>query len=346
MIFRRPSATRAVDAFEQALDAREPGRAGQAFDDLGRALARAGAKERAAAGPRLAALIDRLSPEPGAALAVLVGACVEGGADPLACAGPVLAGLRAALTHAVAFAEHWPQDAEEDLQAPGEEIPDEVLALLGDGPEPFLRAASWASLPGWEQAATAVLIHPEVRRSLTDRDELPGLTARLAGFLGETTCLTAALSLLDDEPLLVLDRVGGAGFRLRMSGIADNFQLHTLLAGVLIGGGHLPGTAPSPDAVAAYLGTGRSDRRPAVTGSFNLVAADGSWIWNEGTPRDIPVVDGIRLLVLDPPSYPRTWAAGAMFPAMRAELVLEEVLAPQEAARHLAAVRPATSYGG
>jgi hypothetical protein len=67
-----------------------------------------------------------------------------------------------------------------------------------------------------------------------------------------------------------------------------------------------------------------------TTGSFNLLAPDGTWVWNEGTPTDIPVVDGVRLLVLDPPPYERSWPAGRFFPHMTGDLVLERVLGEEE----------------
>ncbi|MFC7868074.1 hypothetical protein ACFU5B_30195 [Streptomyces murinus] len=73
-----------------------------------------------------------------------------------------------------------------------------------------------------------------------------------------------------------------------------------------------------------------------TTGSFNLVSPTGEGVWNEGTPADIPVVDGARLLVLDPPPYQRSRPAGRLFPHMSGDLVLERVLAPGAAARLLA----------
>ncbi len=73
-----------------------------------------------------------------------------------------------------------------------------------------------------------------------------------------------------------------------------------------------------------------------TTGSFNLVTPSGAWVWNEGTPSDIPVVDGVRLLVLDPPPYERSWPAGRFFPHMTGDLVLERVLGEEEAGRLLA----------
>ncbi|WP_343335986.1 hypothetical protein [Streptomyces sp. SUK 48] len=146
-------------------------------------------------------------------------------------------------------------------------------------------------------------------------------------------CLHHALLVLDDEPLIALDRATGTGFALRMSGLGDNFPLHTLLADVLIGGGHLPGRAPAVEEAAVCRD---QPGQVHTTGSFNLVAPTGAWLWNEGAPADIPVVDGARLLVPEPPPYQRSRPAGRFFPHMTGDLVLERLLAPEEAGRLLA----------
>jgi hypothetical protein len=52
-----------------------------------------------------------------------------------------------------------------------------------------------------------------------------------------------------------------------------------------------------------------------TTGSFDLVGVDGELIWNEGRPADIPVVDGVRLVVLDPPTTGGTGPRAASSPA-------------------------------
>jgi Phosphotransferase enzyme family. len=65
-------------------------------------------------------------------------------------------------------------------------------------------------------------------------------------------------------------------------------------------------------------------------GTFDLATPDGAWIWNEGTPGDIPPIDGVCLLVLDPRPYERHWPAGRFFPGIRADLVLDRVLSPQQ----------------
>ncbi|MEV5145407.1 hypothetical protein AB0L14_13410 [Streptomyces sp. NPDC052727] len=59
-------------------------------------------------------------------------------------------------------------------------------------------------------------------------------------------------------------------------------------------------------------------------------------MWNEGTPSDIPVVDGVRLLVLDAPPYERSRPAGRFLPHMTGDLALARVLGEEEAGRLLA----------
>ncbi|WP_354604817.1 hypothetical protein [Streptomyces panacea] len=90
----------------------------------------------------------------------------------------------------------------------------------------------------------------------------------------------------------------------------------------------MPGDSPTAEAIAMCRD---KDGQTLTVGTYNLSAPDGSWIWNEGTPSDIPVVDGARLLVLDPPPYERSWPAGRYFPGMSGDLVLERVLGRDEA---------------
>jgi hypothetical protein len=155
------------------------------------------------------------------------------------------------------------------------------------------------------------------------------------------------LNVLDSESLLVLHVGQKKGFDIRISGIADNFQLHTLLAGALIGPpskGWVEGEAPSPRAVAqcrdAELNKSGGE---IVTGAFNLcnwtaLRPDGSlhegtgdgasahWIWNEGWPSETVPFEGRRVVLLGDPSYSRTWRAGRQFKGMPGELLVERIL--------------------
>jgi hypothetical protein len=340
-IFESRFAT-AVGELEAVVAARDSGRTERGFDKVCRLLPRCSAAESAAAGPRLAALLPDMPVWPRGQLAVMAGACVERGADVIACAGPIVSGTRNALEGAAWFAAQWQATGGGPAPDPDTDQPTpDVSRRIGD-PDPIgtsKAVAAWWTLREWEMAAVAVLADERVRAGLEDRAQLLGLIDTIEPVHGPLTCLARALMVLDEEPLLVLHRPTRSGFRMRMSGIADNFQLHTLLGGVLIGGGHLPGEPPSHGAFAISAHAPfTKESRPATTGNFNLVAPDGTWIWNEGTPRDIPLIEGVRLLVLDPPPYQRGWPAGRFFPRMPGQLDLEGVLDPGEAAQWFARV--------
>ncbi|MEE1738479.1 hypothetical protein PUR49_18450 [Streptomyces sp. BE147] len=340
MIFGKARFESAVADFEAALAAQDAKRSGKAFVRLQETFGQAREAELLDGGPRLAAVLAEVPPGPRAVVAVLAGACVERGADAVRCAPGVLAGLRTALTEAGRFAEAWAATGGGDFPVPdGGEPGEEIVERAG-----FEAAVGWWTLPQWEMAAAAMLNHSAVRRGPVERDELLRLLDAVERASGRRfTSLSYALLVKDDEPLIVLHRESGTGYALRISGIGDNFQLHTLLADALIGGGHVPGRAPSAQEVAVCRDTpGQAD----TVGSFDLMAPDGSRLWNEGTPADIPVVDGVRLLVLDSPSYERSWPAGRFFPGMRGDAVLERALAPEETARWFTYVSEAEAEAG
>ncbi|MFI1247819.1 hypothetical protein ACH4TY_14085 [Streptomyces anulatus] len=340
MIFGKAGFGGAVADFEAAVTAQDAKRSGKAFVRLQETFGQAREPELLDGGPRLAAVLEQVPPGPRAVVAVLVGACVERGADAERCAPGVLAGLRWALEQALVFSDAWVASGGGAFPVPDGGEP---------GPEPVERAGfdaavGWWTLPQWETAAVAMLNHPGVRRAVGFRGEalrLLGAVERVSGT--ELKSLAYALLVLDDEPLVALHRASGTGYLLRFSGIGDNFQLHTLLADALIGGGHVEGHAPSAQEAAVCRETpGQVD----TVGSFDLVAPDGEIIWNEGAPADIPVVDGVRLLVLDEPSYLRSWPAGRFFPGMRGDALLERPLDPEETERWFAHVSPAKDATG
>ncbi|MFJ7630147.1 hypothetical protein ACIQZN_27020 [Streptomyces sp. NPDC097595] len=338
MIFKRKQGaarlTAAVSDLEEAVGARDGDRTGGAFDAVMNSAQSASDAECVDAGPRLAALLPAFPPTgPRPMLAMAAGYCVERGADPLACAEPILDGVRRDLLDAAEFARRWKATGGE-LPVPDEESIDDVfLARLGDDTYEATRLAlAWCALEQWQPPALAVLCRStEVRRRHAS-DLLPLCRAVEALDRHDLKCLSYALAVLDDEPVIALHRPTGTAFEIRIAGIGDNFQLHTLLAHVLVGGGHVPGTAPSPESVrlATSPEPAESESDAVATGCFELLAPDGTRIWNEGLPDDIPVVDDRRLLVLDDPSYSRTWNADRFFPHLPGQAELIRVLPPNE----------------
>ncbi|MET7365959.1 hypothetical protein ABZS61_09025 [Streptomyces sp. NPDC005566] len=340
MIFKRKQkGTRlaaAVSELEDAVAARDGDRTGRAFTAMMRGAQSASDAELMPAGPRLAALLPAFPPTgPRSTLAMAVGFCVERTADPAACAEPILGSVHKDLLDALEFARRWTADgAEDELPEPDEKIIDDALLarLGGDAYEATRLALAWCSAEEWQPPALAVLCRSaEVRRRYAPAI-LPACRELEALERHDLKCLSYALAVLDDEPLLVLHGPTGTGFEVCIGGIGDNFQLHTLLAHVLVGGGHVPGTRPSAESVrlATDPQPARGSTETVATGTFELLAPDGARIWNEGLPDDIPVVEGRRLLVLDEPMYERSWNADRFFPHLPGTAVLTRVLTTDE----------------
>lgn len=139
----------------------------------------------------------------------------------------------------------------------------------------------------------------------------------------------AYLRLLDEE-IIVIDPVMLKGARVRVSGCADVFQFHTLLASEL---DFLPADAeaPSAQAVSVVAGDGPTESGHVVVGpwqfsSWRALAGEFDpedtthWIWNEALPFDIPKLRSERVVVLLAPRYPRTWSASRLFEGVEASV--------------------------
>ncbi len=326
-----------------ALTRRDDHAYGTAFEALAQRADLADEAELSAAVAVLGSALAGISLGNGGDVARLTGELVYRGGDPTPALAPLALRVADALERAARFVTRWHELGDGELPDPAD--PDSIPAVLGRLPaaEHGL-AEAWFSADPWSSGLLLPLQRPAVRSQLPHRDRLIAVAGAGAEDFGAAFWLQGLLRVLDDEPLVVLHRETGAGYELTLGGVGDNFQLHTLLAATLIGDpahGLLPGTPPHPAWIAAATD---GDPQPANTihGQFNLVDAHGEWIWNEGVPADIPAVDGRRVVVLDPPPYPRAWNTGRGYPLMRPALTLDRVLPADEAARWLASVAPAS----
>jgi hypothetical protein len=334
-----------VDAIVRAAIAED-----QAFGDLLPQLMQASRTavpaEMDAALPRLAEGIADAPPNLGGFLAVVSGAWIENGADPAPVGPAVVQRITEVTAAALAFADAWqeatggePPDMEGQ---PSQQVFGTVAPALGDGAVVAMMA--WFALPKYALAGCTVLqMAPLVRASLDDRDFRARVAGQAAPHLGQMDHYQALLRVLDGERLLVLDRATGKGWTVAISGVGDNFQLHMLLGGALIGRpGGLTGERPAPEILACFLNADAPPGPPVVSSPWNLVDAHGEWIWNEGVPADIPVVNGTRVVVIDPPSYQRTFPAGRRFPLMPATLRVEGMHLPEDLGDWWPHIKPAT----
>ncbi|MBR8745077.1 hypothetical protein [Nocardiopsis sp. MG754419] len=293
---------------------------------------------------------DHAAPGVLADLAVVAGALVEMGTEPGPAGIEILHLLRTMGNGAIAFLRAWESTgvgAPPDPDAVTADAEARVSAHLGnDAPAATM---CWWTIRRHGLAGRTMLAHPEVRAHIR-RDpslhaQLVAITNQLSDLLVEFDEVRTLLRMAEATSALVMDRRSGRAFRVLFDGIGDNFQLHTLLADALIGpaGQGLHGTPPDPRWAASYRSADVDPAAQTVRGRWNLVAHDGSWVWNEGLPAEIPSVDGEHVLILDEQPYPRSWNAGRRHPQVSGWLEVDSELDAQEAQLWWKRVAPAES---
>lgn len=285
-------------------------------------------------------------------VAVLVGACVEWGGSPLPLQDVLPLRVTAAMENYARFSALWTR------VSGGQPLPDRenlllrqsVLAALAESgvvseQEAIRITVSYMDIDDWLQAAITVMAHRDFRMVMTNREEVQRAAAAIADDLQRASWVYGLSLVLDDEALVVLDQASGRGFELTMSGIGDNFQLHTLLAARLIGDpqrGLLDGDPPERAWVAAA--TDGPPRQPAtapIIRRFRLFDGNGNYVHPEGHPADITPFNGTRVLVLHPPLGRFGWTGGRTYQHMTPTLTLDRVMGSQEASEWLSRVTPA-----
>jgi hypothetical protein len=339
------------DELVDAVDRRDEERFTKALERIAAATPTADPAEVQDALVTLEPVLASISFGVGADLVRVAGGMTTFGTDPVMLLPTLVRRAADAMEQAARFAAAY-DDAFGELPDAGDPgmIGPTIERFVGAAPRPGLPeheayglVEAWFAGGEWVQPVLYLAQRKEVRAALPERERLTAAIAAVREHIDTAQWLYGLLLVLDDEPLTVLHRPTGRGYRVTISGIGDNFQLHTLLAAHLIGAksrGLLPGKPPGAAAVAAA--SDGEDLTPAggITGQFNLVDAYGGWIWNEGRPADIPRLEGERVVVLDPPPYQRSWNAGRVYPLMRPSLTVDRILAADEAARWLSVVKP------
>lgn len=280
---------------------------------------------------------DHAAPGITADLCVVAGALVEMGTDPGPAGHEVLRRLRAIGRGAIVFARAWQRTGGGEPPEPDSvTAADENRVATDLGADAPGATMCWWTVGRHAVAAKTMLarstVRSHVRRDPTLHAELVAVANQLGDHLPDLQQVRALLRMAEAGSALVLDRASGRGFRVLFDGIGDNFQLHTLLADALVGPGGrgLAGEPPDPRWVRAFRDHDPDPAARTVRGWWNLVAHDGTWVWNEGVPAEIPTLDGEHVLVLDEQPYPRSWNARRRHPEVAGWLEVEDELSPQE----------------
>jgi hypothetical protein len=139
--------------------------------------------------------------------------------------------------------------------------------------------------------------------------------------------------------LILLHPASGRGFRLRYTNVATCFHLFSLLQTAI--GEQLPdGRKPDPQVAASARGQSTekvSDEAWWHYGDPRSKAAElRASIWGEALVREIPVIEGERVMLLWPPLLPsRTWDSsffGPQLDALQPDVVIDAELSTADSA--------------
>jgi hypothetical protein len=290
-----------------------------------------------------------------ARLALIAGAFVEWGGSsvPLAKGAPTCTLLT--LQERAAFSEVWPvvgagrPEPDPDQPPRMNELIEQFTANAAkvrlSQEQAAGLAVSWFDAPHWVNLMITVMARREFRDAANLLPDIGRVAAKLGDRVPRAAWLPGLAQVLDDEPIVAIDHPSGRGFRLTMSGIGDNFQLHTLLAHQLIGDparGLLAGEPPAPAWVAAATnGPPQLPPGDTIQRRFRLYDATGAYIYPEGRPADIPVLDGARVIVLHPPLGNYRWTNGRTNEHMTPTLTLDQIMPPGEGQAWHARIAPA-----
>jgi hypothetical protein len=300
----------------------------------------------------LRSLVDHIQMENmhrGAFVALVCGAMIEHGCDPHLLSQPLtrqlqqLLELSARLAKACVAKMPKPKDDDDD---PADAFAEARQAQIEKMP---VENRAWEALETlWRPAIALYSLLPTARANASS---LLPLAAKIADYHEGGHWLRLMLSVLDNEPILVIEPDTRLGILANISGIVDNFQLNVLLMD------GFPRTSVSRRRVSKQVadvarGVGPQQTDDTVTGAWNLyswkaIKADLDlpvpddvesrihWIWNEGSPNDIPSLDGRRVILLGPATYSRSWNCNRMFDRLAASLQIERKLSPKEVTEQL-----------
>jgi hypothetical protein len=295
-------------------------------------------------------------------LALLAGACVEWGGSPVPLSDVLPRLAVDAMVGCELFPRVWRMVSDGQPLPHGRQNTEvarefkDYAASHGRDPAPYVGvAAAWFDVLDWINPMITCMGHREFRSALpaevvTEVREAAAAIAtgpgdgRTDDLTGRAHFLEGLAMVLDDEPLIVLDPASRRGFRLTMSGVGDNWQLHTLLADRLSGPDGVPWLEPPrPDWVAEATDAPlvRHSGTDPVLRRFRLYDGTGRYVYPEGRPAGTGAVEGKRVLVLHPPNGRFGWVHARVYEGMRPTLTLDAVLAREEASGWLGRIAPA-----
>ncbi|MDJ1484716.1 hypothetical protein QNI16_29725 [Cytophagaceae bacterium YF14B1] len=156
--------------------------------------------------------------------------------------------------------------------------------------------------------------------------------------------LNKLFEVLHHEPIVIIEPSTSTGVIGYMSGVVDNFQLQALIMDIFP---HKGSPRISKAHADLFKGIGPQSLDGSMVCHWNLYnwpvlteqlslpdATDYStstyWIWGEGKPADIGVLDGYRIVLLGETSYQRSTNLQRVFNHLQADILIEKELTTTE----------------
>jgi hypothetical protein len=306
---------------------------------------------RAAAG--LAEIASQADPAWAAELAGICGGFIERGADPERGVDVLIAGLPRLLDPVVAFVEACRQRGKQGEESPVRTHMKAVAQAMPEAKRALdaISAYCLGTIAHLARSPAARLRHGRNAELLSKLNVVRWDT-------GNTGFLWKMLQVLEEE-LVILGPALKLGWKVKISGIGDNFQLHALIGGHLVGrpeDGKYPGVVSihsqqpepgpgvplPPRAVATQTNAPCTGQEPGFSSRIQLwnwtalqkdgtlpanpISAHEHFIWNEGVPADILPFAGVRIVLLGDSTIHRGWNGGRIFPFMQASFEVVETI--------------------
>jgi hypothetical protein len=267
--------------------------------------------------PVAAALLEL--PPPGAAwLAIILGSVVEAGH-----------GIEHTAPAVFSLLKSWLPDLPQvDVDDDGNET----------WPDPTPHQAELLELFPWICQSTVAHLgrRPADRMELAQDEALVRRLGELQGYTHGAVWVSEALAKRSG-PLVVIHPPSRTGFLMHYQNVSNNFHLFSLLQTTL--GTRMPG-GQEPDASVAAVARGKehADVGDSAWWHFgdprshepNIVAS----IWGEGSPDEIPIFEGVQVILLWPPIMgSRMWDGGFLGPhleALPSDVTIERQLSDDE----------------
>ncbi len=182
--------------------------------------------------------------------------------------------------------------------------------------------------------------------NLTSQKDLQLALIPLCRYIAAADFLYLLTAILLNESVLFFNLASQRAFLLTIDSVPNNFALHTLLAAALAE--PLGLTAPASAVLECVNGIGPGTCRIPSFGYWNLYsykalpfapeldqAPKMEWIWNEGTPADIPGFEGHKIIVAGENKIARSWNTQRIFEYLKPSVKLVRELNDEERADYL-----------